>query len=371
MHISRLGRLAPFAAAGLTTLALAMLCACGGGEPGDAAASSAQNRPGGPGGERPAQPPVNVAVSQARRGSIHATYQATATLEAEKQAEVLARVSGVVKSLAREEGDRIDAGGTLLEIENDEYRLRLMQARANRENLQAKFERLEPMARGNLVSQEEFDATRSQLETAKAEEELAQLNLSYTQVRAPFAGRVVQRLVDPGQTVSVGTPLFTVADFEPLLARIHVPSKEFRRLQADQSVELVLDSTGARMHGKITLVSPTIDPQTGTIKISVEIPQYPAGTRPGDFAQVFVITEQRPDALLIPREAVLSEKGEDVVYVAKDGSAERRAVRLGLSNSQDAEIQAGVEVGESVVVKGQRSLQPGAALKVMADDSSR
>jgi membrane fusion protein (multidrug efflux system) len=310
-------------------------------------------------------------VSPARRGPIVATYAATATLEAEKQAEVLARVGGVVRRIVREEGDRVESGGVLLEIENDEYRLRLAQATANRENLQAKFERLEPMARGNLVSQEEFDLTKSQLATAKAEEELAQLNLSYTQVASPFAGRVVQRLVDPGQNVQAGTPLFRVADFDPLLARIHVPSKEFRRLQADQPVDLVLDSTGARMQGRITLVSPTIDPQTGTIKITVEIPAYPAGTRPGDFAQVHVITEQRQSALLVPREAVLSEKGEDILYVADAGVAERRVVSVGFTDATSAEILTGVAEGESVVIKGQRSLQDGASLLVLADGPSR
>ena len=95
---------------------------------------------------------------------------------------------------------------------------------------------------------------------AEADEGLARLALSYTTVTAPFGGQVTNRLVDVGQNLSVGTPLFVMADFEPLLARVHVPSREFNRLRQDQSVDLVLDSNGLRLDGRITLISPVIDP---------------------------------------------------------------------------------------------------------------
>jgi len=349
-------------------LAPLLFAGCGNGEP-----AQAQRPGGGPGrsGGSTQQPAVNVAVEAAHRGVIASSYAATATLEAEKEAEVLARASGVVRSIVREEGDEVDAGGVLLEIENDEYRLRLLQATAERENLQAKYERLLPMVERNLVSQEEFELTRSQLASAEAEEELARLNLSYTSVRAPFAGHVVRRLVDPGQNISVGTPLFLLADFHPLLARIHVPSKEFRKLQADQEVRLVLDSDGTALRGRITLVSPTIDPATGTIKLTIEIDDAPADTRPGDFAQVEVVTERHENALLIQRNAVISEQGEDAVFVAEGDVARRRVIRVGFSNASDAEVLEGLREGELVVVRGQRSLEDGVPLRVLTDDPSR
>jgi membrane fusion protein (multidrug efflux system) len=147
-----------------------------------------------------------------------------------------------------------------------------------------------------------------------------------------------------------------------------VPSKEFKKLRPDQPVELVLDSTGQRMQGQIKLVSPVIDPTSGTIKVTIEVHDYPEGTRAGDFAQVNIVTETRAGATLVPKIAVISDKGDDVIYTDVGGSAERRVVEVGFTDDEHAEILSGVQVGESVVVKGQRSLKNGSPLKILERD---
>lgn len=334
----------------------------GGGSPTTNSQTNGQNAP--------AQPPTPVAVAPVEVGAISSFYKATATLEAEKQAQVLARVAGVVLSLAVEEGDLVQKGAILLQIDNDEYQLRVDQAQARTANLEARFQRMAEMLAQGLTSSQDFETSKSELATAKSDEGLARLNLSYTTVTAPFSGRVTRRLVNIGQTASVGTPLFEIADFDPLLARVHVPAKEFRRLRADQPVELTLDSVDRRLQGRITLVSPIIDAQSGTIKVTIEITAYPAGVRPGDFAEVRVVTDSHDQALLVPRLSVISEKGEDILYVAAaDSTAERRVVTLGFSDNDNAEILTGVQAGERVVVKGQRSLKQGAPIRILAEDA--
>jgi len=150
---------------------------------------------------------------------------------------------------------------------------------------------------------------------------------------------------------------------------VHVPAKEFRKLRTDQPVTLRLDSSGQELQGRITLLSPVIDPQSGTIKVTIEIRTYPGGVRPGDFAEVQIVTDRHDDATLVPRLAVISEKGEDVVYVAADSTAERRVVTLGFTDNDTAEIAAGLRPGEPVIVKGQRSLKHGAPIKVVKEDA--
>ena len=160
--------------------------------------------------------------------------------------------------------------------------------------------------------------------------------------------------------------------FDPLLARVHVPSREFNKLRQDQEVSLVLDSSGAELAGRIKLISPVIDPASGTIKITVEVPDYPEGTRPGDFAQVRIVTEKREGATLVPRLAVLTDKGETVVYTLADGEeprAERRVVEIGFTDDASAQILSGLAPGDPVVVKGQRSLKNGAPLKILEGDA--
>ncbi len=357
-------------AAGLVlTLALGSGCGAKKGDAGPTGGAgqgraAAMQKPGGPGGA-PAMPPVPVAVEPAGRGPIASYYSATATLEPNKEAEVLARVSGVILSLQAEEGDRVQKGEQLLQIQDDEYRYRMKQAEAEVDKQQTRFDRLEKMFAGNLVSAEEFDTARTDLESAKAARDLAQLELSYTRVIAPFTGRVTRRFVDPGQTVQNGTQLYALADMGKLLARVHVPSKEFRKIQADQPVSLTLDSDGEKLQGSISLVSPIIEPTTGTIKVTVEIPEYPARTRPGDFAEVRIVTERHPDAVLVPKEAVVTDRGDQVVFVAADSTAERRVVQVGFQDDEHAEILSGLAAGDRVVVQGQRSLKHGSPLKIM------
>jgi membrane fusion protein (multidrug efflux system) len=346
----------------VAVLATALLLA-GCGKKEGAGQAQAGGPGGGPGGANEA--PVPVAVAVAGSGDIASYYTATATLAAEKEATILSRVSGVVQKLLCEEGDVVREGAELLLVNNDEYRYRYEQAQAARMDLEAKVARLEKMREQELVSPEEFETLSNDLAAAQAAEGMAALNLSYTRVTAPFTGRVVARSVDVGQNINVGTQLFVLSDFTPLLARVHVPAKEFNKLQADQPVDLTLESNGTSLRGRIKLVSPVIDPSSGTIKVTIEIPTYPPGVRPGDFAQVSIVTERRVNCTLVPKVALVNDRGEQVVYVSADSTAERRVVEIGFQDDRNAEILTGVTEGERVVVKGQRTLKNGAAIKIL------
>ncbi len=352
--------MALFLAAGLVGLA-----ACGA-DPGNPGPPGAGGRPGaGPGPDRPQLPTMSVAVEPAGRGEIATYYRATASLDPDKRADVLARVSGVIESIVAEEGDEVAMGEILLHIEDDEYRYRTTMARVDLEKQESRLTRAQTIFEQGLSSAEDFDAIRTDKASAEANLELAELELSYTNVRAPFAGQVVHRYVDQGQTVSNGTPLFSLADMHRLLARVFIPAKEFRSIRPDQPVRLVVSSTGDRLEGRIDLVNPLVDPESGTIKVTVEVRNYPPTTRPGDFVEVSIVTDRHTDALLVPRVAVVTERGQRSVYVVEGDTAHQRPVTVGFEDDTNAEIVAGLEPGELVVIQGQRTLREGQPVSVL------
>lgn len=347
---------------------------CGKDAPAEAPGGAGGRHPGGPGGPAAAAngmggrmqaPPAAVAVEPVVRGDIATYYSATASLDPNKEADVLARVAGVLKAPLVEEGQWVDEGQVLIEIDDAEYRFRVTQAQVELDKQRVTLERTEKMLDQGLVSKEEADAARSQTEAAEAAWQLATLELSYTKVRAPFSGRVVTRAVDQGQTVANGTVLFTLADLSRLLARVHVPAREFRSIQTDQPVQLVVDSTGDHLQGHIFLVSPVVDPTAGTIKVTVEVRKWPESTRPGDFAQVSIVTDRHEGVLVVPRIAVLNDHSERVVYLADGNKAVRRVVKVGFEDDERSEIVSGLAEGDLIVVQGQRSLSDGQAISVL------
>ena len=356
---------APSIAALVLAATLVGLTGCGGNSA-DGGPHTEGRRPGkGPGGGRPQLPTMSVAVEPAAHGDIATYYRATASLDPDKRADILARVPGVIESIVAEEGDRVVKGQILLHIGDDEYRHRTTMARVDLEKQQARLDRANKIFSQGLSSAEDFDAIRTDTASAAAALELAELELSYTEVRAPFTGHVVRRFVDQGQTAANGTALYSLADMHRLLARVFIPAKEFRSIRPDQPVQLVVSSTGDRLSGRIDLVNPLVDPSSGTIKVTVEVRDYPSTTRPGDFVEVSIVTDSHSDSLLVPKVAVVTERGQRSVYVVDGETAHQRPVEIGFEDDVNAEIVSGLESGELVVIQGQRALRDGQPVSVL------
>jgi len=328
--------------------------------------ATAEASPGKPNGGPP-ETPTSVAVEPVTPGTAVQRYSTTATLEAENQAEIQARVGGVVAKLLVEEGDEVREGQELLTLDDAETALRLQQAQVDLEKKKTIFDRQKRSFDQQVIPEADFEIAKTDYEAAKTAVDLAQHQLSYAHVAAPFRGTVTRRLVNVGQTVNVGNGLFELANFHPLLARIHVPAKEMGTLAQGQQADLVLDSNGSTLTGVVTLVSPIVDASTGTVKVTVGVHSYPAGTRPGDFVHVNVTTAHHEDALRVPNLAVFEDRGERIVYVAQDTVAVRRPVQIGFIDETHTEITDGLTAGEKVIVKGQRALKDGGRIKILED----
>ena len=307
--------------------------------------------------EETASIPVEVAV--ARRGSIAAAWRGSATLEAEAEAEVVARASGIVESLAVEEGDTVSAGDVLARLDDDQLRIEVTRAKANMDKLTADFARAKQVYAEKIISLEAFDRIRFDLQAAKAAYDLAQLNLKYSTIRAPITGVVSARHIKVGNLVNVNTPAFHIIKFDPLLAVLHVPEREIYKLKKQQTADLSFDAyPGETFTGVVTRINPVVDPGTGTVKVTVEMnDSAQPKLKPGMFGRVLIFYDRHDDTLIIPGEAIVTEDARDAVFVIKAGKATRTPVVVGFSQGGDVEILEGIEDNAVVVTTGQTSLR--------------
>lgn len=307
--------------------------------------------------------PVELATPQI--GTAASYYVTTASLEPFSDAKINARTSGVVRQILREEGDDVKAGELILVLEDDDQKLRLRQAEQKLASSKREFERLNRMQKVGGVAQNEWEIANSNYLSAITDRDLAELALSYTQITAPFDGRIVWREVDLGESVSTGNLLLRLMAIKPLLLRVHVPANRIGKVASGQSVELLVDSVQSPLTGVVDLVSPIVDPDTGTIKVTVKLDNYPTGVRPGDFTEIRMVTDKRQNALLLPSVAIIEERGVHYIYVDENGKATRKNVQPGYVIAEETEVLSGITKDDRVVIKGQRNLNEGNLLLVV------
>ncbi len=356
-------------------LALGLAAGCGGGDgpPADGEPSQ-QHRQGGerrwggasggpPGAEE--TPAVPVEAVPVTRRAISSYIETNGTLEAENEVEIVARVSAPVVELKVEEGDVVARGQLMARLDESELEAQARMSEAAFNEARLAFERAERLRLEQLISPEAYEQALSRHDTARAQHTADRLQLGYAEVRAPFAGVVVARYVDPAQQVAPGTALFRLSDFEPLLCPIQVPERDLGKVRLGQPAYLTLETwPGERFAAEVLRIRPVVDAATGTVRVTLQVRREPRLT-PGMFARVYLETATRDGALVMPKAALSLEGLGDTVYVVENGVARRREVELGFSEGADVEVVTGLAEGELVVVVGQDGLSDGTPARVL------
>ncbi len=315
---------------------------------------------------------VPVETQALKRAEMVAVYSGTAPIEAHEEAQVVAKVGGEVRQIYVEEGDTVETGQLLAKLDGDRLRLDLAKTDANLKKLERDYKRTLDLAGKGLVPQSTAENTKYDLDALKASYDSARLELSYTEIRAPIPGVVSARDIKVGNTIRPNDPTFTVTDLDPLVAYVHVPEKEFRKIAPGQEAEVVVDALGGeRFLGRISRISPTVDPQTGTFRARVEVADQSRRLKPGMFARVNIVYERRQAALQLPRTAILDADGQQSVYIVADGKAQQKVIRTGLAHDGWIEVLDGLKGHERVVTVGQAGLKTGTPVKIVGDPAPK
>ena len=339
------------------------LAACAGEDAGEGRPTGGER--GRPGGGRGATSAIPVKAEPATRAEMTSYIETNARLVAERYIEVMARTQGMVERVIAEEGDLVKAGDILLRLEKEQLSLQHEQARVALEGAQATYERTSKLHARQLVSQEEMENARHQMQTAEVNLKEARLQLDYTDVRASLAGVVMMRDVELGDLVRTNDVVYALADVDPLQVRIRIPEKRMNQVRPGQEARITVDPVPDRVfQGTVKMISPGVDPASGTVKVTLDVPSQGL-LRPGMFATVRIVTDRRPDALVVSKKALVLETDEDDVFVVRDGKSRRVRVELGYVDGDRIEVLSGLAEGDQVVTIGHQGLKEDADVRLV------
>ncbi len=309
-------------------------------------------------------PPMPVEVAVAQRDTVVDAIGATGQIESIQAIDLRPEVEGRIVDILVREGQEVDQGTPLFKVDDAELKAQVARAAADRDLARQALERTKQLREQNATSAADLERAEATARGADASLDLLQVRLDRSVVRAPFGGVVGRRYVSQGDYVNSASKLTALHSVNPQYAVLDVPERYADQLKRGQLVSFqVAALPGRNFSGEVVFVDPTVELPARTILIKARVPNPRRELASGMFIEARLATSIRPNAIVVPEDALLPMQGATYVWVIKDGKADRRQVTLGVRTAGWAEIVGGgIEVGDQVVVGGLERLFPGAAV---------
>lgn len=332
------------------------------------------------------RPPAPVMVAAAGQRDVPVLLRAIGTMEASESVTIKAQMNGELTRVAFREGEDVQRGALLFQVDPRPYQAALKKAEAalNRdrvvmENARANYERYRQLVKEGIVTQEQAEGFRTTAESAaaavaadQAEVENARTQLSYCTITAPISGRLGVLNVDRGNVLKANeTALVTINKLTPINAVFTIPEKDLDEIKRQLAggrvvVEAELPGmNGAVEKGVVSFLDNAVDTATGTIKLKGSFVNGRKRLWPGQFVNLSITLSVRRNAVVVPSQAVQTgQQGQYVFVVKPDATAELRAVGLGPVHQGHTVIEQGLQPGERVVIDGQVRVIPGSKVEI-------
>jgi RND family efflux transporter MFP subunit len=282
------------------------------------------------------------------------TYEAVGTIRPRTSAKLASQVMATIESVAVDPGDAVEAGQSLARLDDRDLRAEYDRARAD-------YDRFRRLLEQNAVTQAELDAVESRFRVARAA-------LSYSEIRAPFAGIVVHKLCDVGDMAVPGKALFEVEAANAFRIETLVPERFGRFAFVGAPTEVIIDASGEHCSGSIGEVVPAARAKTRSILVKIDAACREL-LRSGGFARALLPVGER-SAITVPHSALRRTGQLRYVYVIRDGRAAMRLVKTGLARADRIEVLSGLEPGDRVVVHAARELSDGHPVEARVPDGA-
>jgi RND family efflux transporter MFP subunit len=331
-----------------------------------------------------ADPVVDVVTARVARGAIRQRVSAPGSLVARRESQIGAEVAGRLVRVFVSEGDRVEAGAPLFQIDPEPYEVALRQAeagldvaRAERMQAESDLGRAQALRRQAVVSQQDLDRLVTAVAVARARERqageavaLARHNLQRTLVPAPYAASVAKRLADEGTTALVQpqTIVVVLQETAELEAHAAIPESQLALVRIGDPAFLRLEGLPEPIEAAVSAVTDTIDPATRTYLVKMRVPNPDRQLKAGVFVHVEILPQAK-DALLVPPDAIRTEDGRTRVLAVRDGRAVAMPLEVGLVSEEGTEVLEGLNEGDEVIVgAAARTIAPGMRVRSVPGD---
>jgi membrane fusion protein (multidrug efflux system) len=326
-------------------------------------------------------------VVPSERRDVVDRIRATGQLMAKAEATIAAQVDGQVTEIRVQEGEGVESAAVLLVIDPERRQLEVANTKAQLAEAQAElavatrnYKRTQRLSKDNVASDARLDEdrtreslARSVVAGAEARLGLARRALEDATVRAPFSGLIARRHVSVGEYLTTGTALFDLVALDPIEVEFSLAEIDSSKVAIGHPVEIsIAPYPDETFVATVSMISPTIDPRTRTLRVKAELPNADGRIRPGLFAHTDLGVSERSDVIVVPEDAVVQRADGAVVFrLDSNGRVERLAVETGVRLDGWVEISRGLRSGDVVVVRGQGRLDDGVAVSVRGADGQR
>ncbi|WP_225578888.1 efflux RND transporter periplasmic adaptor subunit [Pseudomonas sp. PDM14] len=306
-----------------------------------------------------------VEVTTAQRALVRDELITFGSLRSDESTVIRPEVGGRIASLHFREGQSVKGGELLVSLDDSIARAELAQAQANLDLAEKSYQRAQMLFKRGASNAQAQDEAQSQQQAARASLALAQARLDKTQIRAPYDGVLGLRQVSAGDYLSPGQDLVNLEVLDPLKVDFRIPQKAVSQIRIGQLIELSLDTyPGERFKGEIVALNPRLDEVGRSQAVRAQLGNQDQRLKPGQFVRVSVILAERPNALLIPEEAVMPMGQSLFVNLVVDGKVERRQIRIGQRLRGKAEVREGLQGDEQIISAGWQKVAPGREVRV-------
>jgi RND family efflux transporter MFP subunit len=313
---------------------------------------------------------VPVETAQVTIGRISNTYNTTAVLEARAESRVVNKVTGMIEKILVEEGMFVNKGDVLAEIDSENYLLELERTTIDLESAEAEFKRSQPVDGRQLVAIKDYEKLEFQVKTRKNQQKVAAIQVRDTKVRAPISGVVAQRMVKEGNmTPSAGAEMFSIVALDSLQGVVYLPESEINNVHINQQAFLEFPSTEQAIPASVSLISPVIDTDSGTFKVTLSVNNDEYRLKPGMFARVSLTLDVRENAQLVPLKAITTTDTETSLFVVRDNKAKKVIVDTGYEQDGFVEVLTPLNLDEPIITVGQQSLKVDSEVRILNQQS--